>query len=303
MIVKKRDSKEADINELTSLLSLPLPDHKRFLIERDLRFMKSGEQGEQDSAYYIDFYHASSPNWVVIHDLRLEYLDMVAQIDHLLINRFFEIYVLETKNYSYGIKITDTGEFLVDNGGKYLSIESPIEQNKRHQAVLEQVIKKYDIMPKRLGITIRPNFRCYVLVSPRSRVVRPDKERFDTRMLIKADTLRTIIDESVNEMSNIAVMTAASKMSSFDAVKKAATRVAALHRPIKIDYRKRFGIYDAAPAQKSESREATKSTSKRFYCFNCKKTITAKVAKFCWDNPKRFGGKAYCFDCQNGFEK
>jgi hypothetical protein len=303
VIVKKRDSKEADIKELTSLLSLPLPDHKRFLIERELRFMKSGVQGEKDSAYYIDFYHALSPRWVVIHDLRLEYLDRVAQIDHLLINRFFDVYVLETKNYSYGVKITDTGEFLIDNGGKYLSIESPIEQNKRHQAVLEQVIRKYDIMPKRLGITIRPNFLSYILVSPRSRVVRPDKERFDTSMVVKADTLRTIIDEGLDETSSVAAVASVAKMSSFDTVEKVAKRLAVLHRPIKIDYRKRFGIDEAAPIQKSQPQQVREGTSKRFYCFNCKKTITEKVAKFCWDNPKRFGGKAYCFDCQNGFEK
>jgi hypothetical protein len=31
--------------------------------------------------------------------------------------------LLESKNFSYGIKITDTGEFLVDNGNKYFAIE------------------------------------------------------------------------------------------------------------------------------------------------------------------------------------
>jgi hypothetical protein len=30
MIIKRRDSKEADINELTSLLALPLPEEKRW---------------------------------------------------------------------------------------------------------------------------------------------------------------------------------------------------------------------------------------------------------------------------------
>ena len=55
MIIKKGDSKEADIKELSSLLSLPLPDNKRFLIERELRFIKSGDKGEKDSAYFIRF--------------------------------------------------------------------------------------------------------------------------------------------------------------------------------------------------------------------------------------------------------
>jgi hypothetical protein len=62
MIIKKKDSKNSEIKELTSLLSLPLPESKRFLIERELRFLKSGEQGEKDSAYYIDFIYSASKN-------------------------------------------------------------------------------------------------------------------------------------------------------------------------------------------------------------------------------------------------
>lgn len=156
MIIKKRDSKQAEIEELTTLLSFPLPENKKFLIERELRFIKSGDRGENDSAYFIDFHFASSKNWAVIHDLRLEYKNQVAQIDHLLINHILNVYVLESKNFSYGIKITDTGEFLVNYKNKYFSIESPIEQNKRHLIVLEQIFNKYDVMPKRLGITILP---------------------------------------------------------------------------------------------------------------------------------------------------
>ena len=43
MIIKKRDSKQAEIDELTTLLSVPLPDNKKFLIEQELRFIKSGK--------------------------------------------------------------------------------------------------------------------------------------------------------------------------------------------------------------------------------------------------------------------
>jgi len=149
MLIKKRDSKQAEIKELTTLLSEPLPENKKFLIERELRCIQSGDQGEKDAAYFIDFHFASSKNWAVIHDLRLEHQGRVAQIDHLLINRFFNIYVLESKNYAYGVKVTDTGEFLVYYKTRYFSIESPIEQNKRHLIILEQSFKQYDVMPKR----------------------------------------------------------------------------------------------------------------------------------------------------------
>jgi len=301
MIIKKRDSKQAEIDELTTLLSVPLPENKKFLIERELRFIKSGDQGEKDAAYFIDFHFASSKRWAIIHDLRLEHRDKVAQIDHLLINRFFDIYVLESKNFFYGLKITATGEFLVNNGKNYFAIESPIEQNKRHQIVLEQVIKKYDIMPKRLGITLTPSFYCYVLVSPKSRVVMPDRDRFDTSMVIKTDTLRSAIDKRVDEMSSISVLTTASKISSFEAVVEVAKRLAALHRPFKTNYRKRFGIEHTGLSRTSAKKAADIKSSKPFYCFKCKKPITEQAAKSCWDNKQRFHGREYCIDCQNAF--
>jgi hypothetical protein len=301
MIIKKRDSKQAEIDELTTLLSVPLPENKKFLIERELRSIKSGDREEKDAAYFIDFHFASSKRWTVLHDLRLEYRDKVAQIDHLLINRFFDIYVLESKNFFYGLKITDTGEFLVNNGKNYFAIESPIEQNKRHQIVLEQVIKKYDIMPKRLGITLTPSFYSYVLVSPKSRVVRPNKARFDTSMVIKTDTLRSAIDKRVDKMNSISALTTASKISSFEAVVEVGKRLSALHRPFKTDYRKRFGIEDAGLSRTATKKAADIQSSKQFYCFKCRKQITDSVAKFCQDNKQRFHGRAYCFDCQEAF--
>ena len=94
MIIKKMDSKQEEIAELTALLKGKLIPYQWFLIERELKTMKSGLYGEKDSAYYIDFYFANSRNWAVIHDLRLEHKGQVGQIDHLLINRFFDMYVL-----------------------------------------------------------------------------------------------------------------------------------------------------------------------------------------------------------------
>ena len=40
---------------------------------------KSWIKGESESAYLIDFHFAASLNWAVIHDLRVEHNDRVAQ--------------------------------------------------------------------------------------------------------------------------------------------------------------------------------------------------------------------------------
>jgi len=301
LLIKKRDSKQAEIEDLTMLLSFPLPEKSKFQIERELRFIKSGDHGEDNSAYFIDFHFGSSKNWAVIHDLRLEFKDQVAQIDHLLINRFLEIYVLESKNFFSGVKITDTGEFLVNYNNKYFSIDSPIEQNKRHIIVLEQVFKKYDAMPKRLGITMPPTFRSYILVSTKSRVIRPLKEIFNTSMVIKADTLRTQIDKDIENMGPLSVLASTGKIVSGETIQEIAERIITVHKPMKMNYRKRFGLEDVSSSSPIVEKPSDVQPSKRFYCSKCNKTITEKVAKFCWDNKRRFAGKEYCFDCQKTF--
>ncbi len=297
MIIKKRDSKEPDIKELTSLLSLPLPANKRFLIERELRFVKSGDKGENDSAYFIDFDYGPSKNWAVIHDLRLEHKGRVAQIDHLLINRFLSFYLLESKNFSYGVKIIDDGQFLIMHNNDYIAIESPIEQNKRHISLLEKVVEEKEIMPTRLGLTMSPAFKSYVLISPKSRLVRPPASRFDTTSVIKADTLATSIEKVMDAMSALSVLASAGKMCSSETVMNIAKTLAKLHKPIKIDYKKRFGIEEISPS-KLKPETGRVASGKSYYCSQCKKPLTEKVAKFCWDNKRKFGGKAYCFDCQ-----
>ena len=120
MIIKRIDSKQREIAELEKLLKVKITPYQRFLIERELKAMRSGVYGERDSAYYIDFYFGNSRNWAVIHDLRLEHKEQVAQIDHLLINRSFDIYVLESKNYSYKLKISPEGEFHAYYGKEYI---------------------------------------------------------------------------------------------------------------------------------------------------------------------------------------
>ena len=113
VILKNKDGRQADIQELNRLLTLGPTAKQRFLIERELKSLVSGVRNEQNSVYYLDFNYKDSQNWAVIHDLRIEHCGRVAQIDHLLINRFLDIFVLESKNYYYGVKISEGWEFLV----------------------------------------------------------------------------------------------------------------------------------------------------------------------------------------------
>jgi hypothetical protein len=160
-----------------------------------------------------------------------------------LINRFFDIYVLESKNYSDKLKITPEGEFQAYYAKGWIGIPSPIEQNKRHIHLLNLFLKQHDILPKRVGITIRPRFKNLILVSPKSVIRRPLKKKFDTSSVIKADTLRTRIDREVDKWrSPLADWAAISKICSSSTLMEMARTLVGFHKAKKIDFKARFGL-------------------------------------------------------------
>ena len=71
MIVKKADDKGAALATLESL-RLRADSKKQKFIEDEIRMVRAGIKGEQESAYLIDFDFRDSEITSVIHDLRLE---------------------------------------------------------------------------------------------------------------------------------------------------------------------------------------------------------------------------------------
>jgi hypothetical protein len=302
VLIKKKDNCDKDISELRQLLEYEISAKQRFLIEREIKSISSGVQGEDGSAYYIDFEYRDGKNWAVIHDLRLEHNGFVAQIDHLLINRFLDIYVLESKNYHYGIKITPEGEFLVWNGKTYIGIESPIEQNRRHISLLEEVITKARIVPTRLGIPMPASFHNYVLVASNSRIDRPSSSKFDSKMVIKADALVEAISKRVNGMSVVETFATATKMISAETLEAFACSLVKMHKPTKINYAKKYGIVQerksALKSKPGVSEPSDYVPKNKSTCSKCGTTVDNKVAFFCRLNKKKFGGKILCRTCQ-----
>lgn len=303
MILKQKDSRTEDIQELNRLQSLNISSKQRFLIERELKCLMSGNSGESSSAYYLDFRFKQSPNWVLIHDLRIEHRGSVAQIDHLLINRFLEIQVLESKNYFYGIRIKDNGEFESYNGKAFQGIESPIEQNKRHIELLQQAINDRNLAPSRLGISIPITFTNYVLIAPSARIDRPaGKQSFDSSMVIKADAYSSHLEKEAEKRSVVSVFATATKLVGTDTLEEFAQKLVRLHRPGKFNYVGKFGIDENAvqantsPLPTTKPQENDKTTTKA--CDQCGTGVEEKVAYYCRINKAKFNGKVLCRDCQ-----
>ena len=303
MIIKKGDNREADVMELRRLLDCQITAKQRFLMEREIKCIGSGVRGEESSAYYIDFRYHDNQNWAIIHDLRLELNGFVAQIDHLLMNRCLDIYVLESKNYYYGIKISSEGEFLVWNGKSYVGIESPVEQNKRHISLLEKVVAQQGLLPTRLGITMPGAYHNYVLVAPNSRIDRSTAAKFDTSMVIKADALVESISKRVDAMGVVSTLATVGKMVSAETLETFARSLARLHRPAKINYAGKFGVpvqdvKAPVPKEQPGSPESGNEVKGKSACEACGVEVESKVLYFCRMNKTKFAGKILCQTCQ-----
>lgn len=185
MLLKTADDKSKRLSLLEDLQRSTLLDsfQKKWLREELMRLRK-GIQGEKDSAYYLDQYFKHGVNHVVLHDLRFVVDGDVAQIDHLVINRGFGIYLFETKNYTGNLVINDHGEFTAQYDDMYFGIPSPIEQSQRHARILTRLLKNLGI-GNRIGGEMK--FFHVVLLHPKAIIQRPAPNSFDSTNVIKAD--------------------------------------------------------------------------------------------------------------------
>jgi len=322
MIIKQAGNKQTDLTTLQSLLPPPEADtatKKR--IERKIRNIQAGIRGEGEAAYEMKVHWGESKNWMILNDLRVEHNDLVAQIDHLIINRWLDIWVCESKNFSEGIAINEHGEFSAFFGGKPYGVPSPIEQNNKHILILQRLFDSGAVnLPSRLGFTIKPALKSLVLVSKSARICRPKNKVDDLSCIVKNDQLFKLIDKAVDDSSPLMM----AKIIGQDTLEEVAREIAKQHKPAQFDWSAKFGLSAAikrsAPitpviepstrqttvpfaADKPSANEKpadaeTQKPKQKLICHACGTFITYNVAKFCWFNKLKFGGNIYCMDCQ-----
>lgn len=300
MIIKQMDSLSARKLELGILKDKNLPLYKMERVTKELSNLLKGEKGEKNTAYYINFDLKESKNWAVIHDLRIEYKGEVAQIDHLLIGRMLDFYVLETKAFGQTLEMRDDETFRAIYGKDTYSIPSPIEQNNRHIRLLTKALEDNNVLPKRFGLSIKPKFKGFVLLSTETDFLRPKKA--DSNMVLKCDQFLSAMQKENDSIVNPAkAIMQLSKVISSETLKEVATKVAGLHTKGSFNYKDYFDISEDDIKEERKAHATTTSNNSLNFCAKCKTTISTTVAKFCFGRKQRFGGKAYCMSCQKSY--
>jgi hypothetical protein len=279
----------------------------------------SGLPREAHAAYLIEFHYGRDPDVMTLHDLRIACDGRVAQIDHLIITRRFEFWVCESKRFSEGVEINQQGEWSAYRGGQKRGIASPIEQNKRHIAVLTDVFaKRLVTMPTRVGVKFKATLRSLVLVSDRTQITRPTGST-GTQVeglgsVIKADQLKTTIDRFGAQRSGGEDPAPSVSAATIESI---ARQLAALHAPTRFAWAKRFGLPDQPSRAPSTSLRKsgglgrivfpglsgshTGPTLGRSHCESCGDIVSDAVIEYCRQNAATLEGSILCVPCQDEF--
>jgi hypothetical protein len=239
MIYKDSDNKMPVVAILQRMLALASPD-KKPLIERELRMMRAGMLAEREAVGLIDVYLKDSTRTAVVHDLRLVSHDgRAAQIDHLLIHRSRRFYLLDTRHFSHGLKITEDGDFLrwIEEDKRYEPMPSPLDALARQVSVLRDALEPF-------GLDDAP-VDTLVLLAPNARIERP--RRFDSARVMKADQFMERLNNGIDNAQAAATLGNLHRTRMSDSIGDIAHKLVALHRPSTADTMTRFGLRRALP--------------------------------------------------------
>lgn len=133
------------LNTLTSLLNR-VNDESKIKVEKEILNVRSGLAGEKN--VYYELKNSRLPI-VCLHDIRLEYKNLEAQFDFIIIASEF-ILVLETKKLFGNINIDNEGnftrEYQINNRTFKEGMYSPITQNERHVRLLDEFLRDHKLI-------------------------------------------------------------------------------------------------------------------------------------------------------------
>ncbi|HAX02528.1 MAG: hypothetical protein A2Y45_04525 [Tenericutes bacterium GWC2_34_14] len=133
------------LNTLTSLLN-QVNDESKIKVEKEILNVRSGLAGEKN--VYYELKNSRLPI-VCLHDIRLEYKNLEAQFDFIIIASEF-ILVLETKKLFGNINVDNEGnftrEYQINNRTFKEGMYSPITQNERHVKLLDEFLRDHKLI-------------------------------------------------------------------------------------------------------------------------------------------------------------
>lgn len=201
----KEASDTSEFIEKMQALQTQVEGAARQEIAKQIKLAQYGELGEQNIAYEL---RNSGMDMYILHDIYLEWKDLSAQIDYIVVTRK-RVYVIECKNMIGNIEIDYNGNFIrtYELLGKKIKegIYSPITQNQRHLQVIKEIgLEKKNFLNKIIFDSIfdKTYKAIVVLANPKTYLNTRYAPKEVKQQVIRADQLIAYMkkmDSQVNE--------------------------------------------------------------------------------------------------------
>ena len=264
------------------------PSHVKPDVERDINMLSYGIAGEKNVAFELS---NSFLPIIVLHDLSLEYEDLTAQIDYLIITPKV-VLVVECKNLVGNIEVNNKGDFIrtVKYGRKYHKegIYSPITQNRRHLDMIKAVRKrsKGNFLTQAIFEKyFDDNYKSVVVLANPKTIINLKYAKKEVKdQIIRADQLiehlKNLMNKSKNETSPEKHMY---DMADF---------FLRMHKPKEVDYLRKYGVDTATPEKAEE--QTPKEKELPVQPVNIEETPVYKaLKKYRYETSKQENIKAY----------
>ena len=238
MLIKTYDDKDPEIQTLFQLLEATSNPEKRKVIAREIKKLQFTQNSDKASLDELSVHFGEAERYHLIQDFWLNIDGKLAHIDHLLINRYLDIHVLDTKHFSEGLSVSEDEEFMAWYGGKSHSIPSPLERNEQSIAVLIEAMR-FIHLPTRFGIAIKPAYYSAALVSNRATLLQPELADSNT---FKTDQFASLLIKEADAAGVFSALSLLPRMLSLDALARFTHQLVAMHRPQQTNWRTKLAL-------------------------------------------------------------
>jgi len=243
------DDRQADITELMVLREETRDQKVRNTIDTHLKRIRAGLAGERNVAYFLQMAYGQDPDIFVLHNLRFETPRGVVQLDHVVITKKRQLYLLETKSMRTGIVRDKDGRWYQQYGpeGQYRKpMSDPIEQGMRH---VDLVCEMLDEIESNIEEVI-----AVMIVMPDAKV-EVERQQHEDFHIVASDRFKTWLDERPTIRSaTTAVRRRRKGLMDDDQIFGVAARLDRAHCPIAYDWRGMVGMREPEAAAATTSK-------------------------------------------------
>ncbi|MBX2824056.1 MAG: hypothetical protein KTR33_04955 [Gammaproteobacteria bacterium] len=288
MLIKLRDATSFRLGKLERMEANERDPLKRIEIQQALGRLRADTTTEK-ACEFLNNYFQDSPDWALLHDVRLEIDRRQAIANHILIDRGLRFYWLDTRYIDCGLTIHSSGACTAHRAGRdkieSTPIASPLNKLQKDLRTFTAAVRQTQNNPGWSSFIKPPIIKGFILTSSSIKNSVPRDSTIDTSPLINRDSLFPLIWKSREGENGLW-----SRDGSESNLVGIAANLMEQHRPV---------VKPGLLVEEIDVDRRATHLSDTAHCYYCGGGVAEDERDYSFRNMDVYGGRVVCFKCQN----